>query len=257
MTQSRGKLVAGNWKMNMLHEDGLTLARELAHRAVAASRPPAEHLVCELLICPPATLLAVLGEALAGSSIRLGGQDCHAAAKGAHTGDISAEMLKDAGCSHVIVGHSERRSDHGESDAAVRAKAEAARRAGLIAIICVGESEAERVAGQALEVVARQLAGSIPPGISAADLVVAYEPVWAIGTGRTPTAQDVGEMHGHIRRRLADSVADAAAVRLLYGGSVKPSNAGELLAVADVDGALVGGASLIAEDFWAIARSCG
>jgi triosephosphate isomerase (TIM) len=257
MTQSRGKLVAGNWKMNMLHEDGLTLARELAHRAVAASRPPAEHLACELLICPPATLLAVLGEALAGSSIRLGGQDCHAAAKGAHTGDISAEMLKDAGCSHVIVGHSERRSDHGESDAAVRAKAEAARRTGLVAIICVGESEVERLAGQALEVVARQLAGSIPPGASAADLVIAYEPVWAIGTGRTPTVQDVGEMHAHIRRRLADSVADAAGVRLLYGGSVKPSNAGELLAVADVDGALVGGASLVAGDFWAIARSCG
>src|SRR5437868_7150159 len=173
MTQSRGKLVAGNWKMNMLHEDGLTLARELAHRAVAASRPPAEHLACELLICPPATLLAVLGEALAGSSIQLGGQDCHAAAKGAHTGDISAEMLKDAGCSHVIVGHSERRSDHGESDATVRAKAAAARRAGLTAIVCVGESEAERVAGQALAVVARQLAGSIPPGAGAADLVVA------------------------------------------------------------------------------------
>jgi triosephosphate isomerase len=242
--------------MNMLHEDGLTLARELAHRAVAASRPPAEHLACELLICPPATLLAVLGEALAGSSIRLGGQDCHAAAQGAHTGDISAEMLKDAGCSHVILGHSERRSDHGESDAAVRAKAEAARRAGLVAIVCVGESEAERGAGQALDVVARQLAGSIPPGMRAADLVVAYEPVWAIGTGRTPTVQDVGEMHAHIRARLADSLADAAAVRLLYGGSVKPANAGELLAVADVDGALVGGASLVAGDFWAIARSC-
>ncbi|HEX3499121.1 MAG TPA: triose-phosphate isomerase [Stellaceae bacterium] len=256
MAQRRGKLVAGNWKMNMLHEDGLTLARELAHRAIAASRPPAEHLACELLICPPATLLAILGEAIAGSSIRLGGQDCHAAAKGAHTGEISAEMLKDAGCSHVIVGHSERRSDHGESDVVVRAKAQAARRAGLVAIVCVGESEAERIAGKALDVVARQLAGSIPPGLGAADLVVAYEPVWAIGTGRTPTLQDVGEMHGHIRRRLVDSIADAAAVRILYGGSVKPSNAGELLAVADVDGALVGGASLVAGDFWAIARSC-
>jgi triosephosphate isomerase len=257
MAQSRGKLVAGNWKMNMLHEDGLALARELAHRAVAASRPPAEHLACELLICPPATLLAILGEAITGSTIRLGGQDCHAAAKGAHTGDISAEMLKDAGCSHVIVGHSERRSDHGESDEVVRAKAAAASRAGLIAIICVGESEAERIAGQALDVVARQLAGSIPSGMGAADLVVAYEPVWAIGTGRTPTLQNVGEMHGHIRQRLAKSVADAAGVRILYGGSVKPSNAGELLAVADVDGALVGGASLVAGDFWAIARSCG
>ena len=256
MAQSRGKLVAGNWKMNMLHEDGLELARELAHRAVAASRAPADHLACELLICPPATLLALLGEALAGSAIALGGQDCHGAAMGAHTGDLSAEMLKDAGCSHVIVGHSERRSDHGESDATVRAKAAAARRAGLIAIVCVGESEAERVAGQALAVVARQLAGSIPPGAGAADLVVAYEPVWAIGTGRTPTLQDVGEMHAHIRRRLADGVAEPAGVRILYGGSVKPSNAGELLAVADVDGALVGGASLVAGDFWAIARSC-
>src|SRR5436305_2111163 len=142
MTQSRGKLVAGNWKMNMLHEDGLTVARELAHRSLAACRPPAEQLAVELLICPPGTLFAVLGGALAGSSIRLGGQNCHAAAKGAHTGDISAEMLKDAGCSHVIVGHSERRSDHGESDAMVRAKAEAANRAGLVAVICVGESEA-------------------------------------------------------------------------------------------------------------------
>ncbi len=257
MAQSRGKLVAGNWKMNMLHGDGLALAREIAHRAVAASRPPAKHLACELLICPPATLLAVLGEALAGSDVRLGGQDCHAAPKGAHTGDISAEMLKDAGCSHVIVGHSERRSDHGESDAVVRAKAAAARRAGLVAVVCVGESEAERLAGQALAVVARQLAGSIPPDMGAADLVVAYEPVWAIGTGRTPTGQDVGEMHAHIRRCLADSVADPAGMRILYGGSVKPANAAELLAVADVDGALVGGASLVAADFWAIARSCG
>jgi triosephosphate isomerase len=257
MAQSRGKLVAGNWKMNMLHEDGLALARELAHRAVAASRVSADHLACELLICPPATLLAILGEAIAGSHIHLGGQDCHAAAKGAHTGDISAEMLKDAGCSHIIIGHSERRSDHGESDEVVRAKAQAARRAGLVAILCVGESEAERVAGKALDVVAGQLAGSIPPGMTAGDLVVAYEPVWAIGTGRTPTLQDVGEMHAQIRRRLADSVADPAGIRILYGGSVKPSNAGELLAIPDVDGALVGGASLVAGDFWSIARSCG
>jgi triosephosphate isomerase len=257
MAQGRGKLVAGNWKMNMLHEDGLALAREIAHRAVAASRPHSEHLACELLICPPATLLAVLGEALAGSNVLLGGQDCHDAAKGAHTGDISAEMLKDAGCSHVIVGHSERRADHGESDAAVRAKAEAARRAGLVAIICVGESGAERLAGQAPTVVASQLAGSIPPDMGGDTLVVAYEPVWAIGTGRTPSLQDVGEMHAHIRRHLAGSVADPARIRILYGGSVKPANAGELLAVTDVDGALIGGASLEAAGFWAIARSCG
>jgi triosephosphate isomerase (TIM) len=232
MAQERRKLVAGNWKMNMLHEDGLALAREIAHRAVAAQRAAGEHLRCELLICPPATLLAVLGEAIAGSNILLGGQDCHAAAKGAHTGDLSAEMLKDAGCSHVIVGHSERRGGHGESD------------------------EAERLAGQALAVVGRQLAGSIPPDMGAADLVIAYEPVWAIGTGRTATTADVAEMHAHIRRRLAASTADPAGIRILYGGSVKPGNAGELLAIADVDGALVGGASLVAGDFWAIARSC-
>ena len=256
MAQERRKLVAGNWKMNMLHEDGLALAREIAHRAVAAQRAAGEHLRCELLICPPATLLAVLGEAIAGSNVLLGGQDCHAAAKGAHTGDLSAEMLKDAGCSHVIVGHSERRGDHGESDEAVRAKAAAARRAGLVAVICVGESEAERLAGQALAVVGRQLAGSIPPDMGAADLVIAYEPVWAIGTGRTATTADVAEMHAHIRRRLAASTADPAGIRILYGGSVKPGNAGELLAIADVDGALVGGASLVAGDFWAIARSC-
>jgi triosephosphate isomerase (TIM) len=257
MAQVRRKLVAGNWKMNRLREDGLTLARELAHRAVAAERAAGEHLTCELLICPPATLLVHLAEALTGSGIRLGGQDCHAEASGAHTGDLSAEMLKDAGCSYIIVGHSERRSDHGESDAVVRAKAAAARRAGLVAIICVGESEAERLAGQALAVVARQLSGSIPSDMSAADLVIAYEPVWAIGTGRTPTIADVGEMHAHIRQRLADLVADSAGVRILYGGSVKPANARELLSVPNVDGALVGGASLVAGDFWAIARSCG
>ena len=257
MTQKRRKLVAGNWKMNMLHDDGLALARELAHRAVAAGRAANPHLACELLICPPATLLFSLAEALTGSTILLGGQDCHADAKGAHTGDLSAEMLKDAGCGHVILGHSERRANHGESDEIVRAKTAGARRAGLVAVVCVGESEAERVAGEALSVVARQLAGSIPPDMGAADLVIAYEPVWAIGTGRTPTTGDIGEMHAHIRRRLADSVAEPDGIRILYGGSVKPANAGELLAVADVDGALIGGASLVAGDFWAIARSCG
>jgi triosephosphate isomerase (TIM) len=253
---ARRKLVAGNWKMNGLHEDGLTLARELAHRAVAAHRKAGQGIACDILICPPATLLFSLAEEITGSGIQLGGQDCHAKAKGAHTGDISAEMLKDAGCSHVIVGHSERRADHGESDAMVRAKAEAARRAGLVAVVCVGESEVERASGRALAVVGRQLAGSIPDGMSAVDLVVAYEPVWAIGTGKTPTTLDVAEMHAHIRERLAARVADADRVRILYGGSVKPSNAAELLAVSDVDGALVGGASLIAADFWAIALSC-
>jgi len=251
MTVERRKLVAGNWKMNGLRADGLLLAGELADRA-GAGRPP-----CELLLCPPATLLAAVGERIAGSGVMLGGQDCHAAAKGAHTGDLSAEMLRDSGCSHVILGHSERRSDHGESDAAVRAKVEAARRAGLVVILCVGESEPQRSAGQAHEVVAGQLAGSIPDGLSAAGLVIAYEPVWAIGTGRTATPLDVAEMHAHIRSVLAGRLGDAESVRILYGGSVKPGNARELLAIAEVDGALVGGASLVVGDFWAIAASCG
>jgi triosephosphate isomerase len=257
MAQVRRKLVAGNWKMNMLHHEGLALARELSHRAVAAHRAAAhEHLACDLLICPPATLLVIMPEELTGSGILLGGQDCHAAPKGAHTGDLSAEMLKDAGCSHVIVGHSERRTDHGEADAVVRGKAAAAKRAGLVAIVCVGESEAERDAGRALDVVARQLAASIPAGLDPASLVIAYEPVWAIGTGRTPTAADIAEMHAHIRREVAASVIAPEELRILYGGSVKPSNAAELLAVANVDGALVGGASLVAADFWDIARAC-
>ena len=249
MTERR-KLIAGNWKMNGLKGDGLALARALKERAAG------ERLGCDLLLCPPATLLVPLAELLAGSALGLGGQDCDAKPKGAHTGDISAEMLKDAGCSHVIVGHSERRADHGESNAAVQAKAEAARRAGLVAIICVGESEAEREAGRALAVVERQLAGSLPAGATATDLVIAYEPVWAIGTGKTASPTDVAEMHAHIRRRLADHLADSERVRILYGGSVKPANAGELLATANVDGALIGGASLVADDFWAIARSC-
>lgn len=252
----RRKLIAGNWKMNGLHADGLALARELAHRAVAAHRAAGQRIVCDLLVCPPATLLFSLAEELVGSGIMLGGQDCHAAPKGAHTGDISAEMLKDAGCTHVILGHSERRTEHGESDAAVRAKAAAARRAGLVAIICVGESEAERGSGQALGIVGRQLAGSIPDGMGAGDLVIAYEPIWAIGTGKTATTLDVAEMHAHIRRGLAARIADPDHVPILYGGSVKPGNARELLAVGDVDGALVGGASLVAADFWEIVMSC-
>jgi triosephosphate isomerase len=256
MAQGRRKLIAGNWKMNGLHQEGLALARELSHRSVAAHRASGDHLACDLLICPPATLLITLAEVLTGSGILLGGQDCHAAAKGAHTGDLSAEMLRDAGCGHVIVGHSERRSDHGEGDAVVRGKATAAQCAGLVAIICVGESEAERNQGRALDIVGRQLAGSIPAGMDAASLVVAYEPVWAIGTGRTPTIGDVAEMHAHIRAVVSASVAAPEQLRILYGGSVKPGNAAELMAVDNVDGALVGGASLAAGDFWDIARSC-
>jgi triosephosphate isomerase (TIM) len=241
----RSKLVAGNWKMNGLAAEGTALAAAVKARLAGAS--PA----CELLVCPPFTLIAAIGTALAGSSIALGGQDCHAAAKGAHTGDISAEMLKDLGCSHVILGHSERRHGHGESDAQVLGKALAARRAGLVAIVCVGETRAERDGGRAEAVVAAQLAGSIPEGAGCDDLVVAYEPVWAIGTGLTPTSDDIRAMHRAIRARVPEGT------RILYGGSVNPRNAAEILALPDVDGALVGGASLVAADFLAIAAACG
>ncbi len=244
----RRKLVAGNWKMNGLRADGTALARDLARRAITAAGPGGDPLGCDLLICPPATILSCVQPELTGSGIALGGQDCHAEAKGAHTGDISAEMLADLGCRHVILGHSERRHGHGESDAEIRRKVAGAWRAGLVALLCVGETRAEREAGRAKDVVAAQLAGSIPDGASAANLVVAYEPVWAIGTGLTPTGADIVEMHAHIRARLP------AATRILYGGSVNPKNAAEILGLAEVDGALVGGASLKAEDFWAIAR---
>ncbi|MBX6367943.1 MAG: triose-phosphate isomerase [Rhodospirillales bacterium] len=252
---TRRKLIAGNWKMNGLKEDGLRLAREVAHRAVAASRAAGAGLHCDVLVCPPATLLFPLAEELTGSPVLLGAQDCHAKPKGAHTGDISALMLRDAGCRFVIVGHSERRADHGETDAMVRAKAEAARAAGLVPIICVGETEAERDAGKTLEVVGRQIAGSVPDGLAPESLVIAYEPVWAIGTGRTPTPDDVADVHAYIRKRLAERVAAAEGVRILYGGSMKPGNAKELLAVENVDGGLIGGASLVATDFWAIVEA--
>ncbi len=245
------KLAAGNWKMNGLRADGLALARALARRA--ASEPPG----CALLVCPPATLVMAVADALAGSAIAVGGQDCHEAAAGAHTGDVSAAMLKDAGCRFVILGHSERRQGHGESDSQVRAKVEAARKAGLAVILCVGETLAERDSGAALAALSRQLAGSLPEGLAAAELAVAYEPVWAIGTGRTPTAAQVAEAHAHIRTALAATVGDASSIRVLYGGSVKATNAAALMAVANVDGALVGGASLEADEFWAIARACG
>ena len=241
-------LVAGNWKMNglaasMSELDGMKKgADELAGKA-------------DLMICPPATLLAQFAWATKGSGLILGGQDCHAEASGAHTGDISAEMLKDAGATAVIVGHSERRTDHKESSADVKAKAQAAWRPGLTAIVCVGEQRAEREAGKTLDVVGEQLAGSLPDGATAANLVVAYEPVWAIGTGLTPTPADVAEVHAFIRKTLVARFGPAGAgVRILYGGSVKPSNAKELLTIAEVNGALVGGASLKAEDFLGIAN---
>lgn len=247
---ARKMLIAGNWKMNGLSADGGALAG-----AVAAG---AAKVDCDLLICPPAVLIASVATALSGSPVVLGGQDCHAAESGAHTGDISAEMLADAGCRYVIVGHSERRADHGESNEIVHAKAVAAHRAGLIAVICVGETEAERDAGQADSVVAGQIGGSLPEGATAANTVIAYEPVWAIGTGRTPTAEDVQAIHSHMRATVSAShgAEFAAQARLLYGGSVKPGNAAELMGLADVDGALVGGASLVADDFLAIAANC-
>lgn len=246
MTAKPTPLVAGNWKMNGL---AAALDELAAIAAGAAGRPSVE-----LAICPPATLVAAAVQRAAGTPLAIGGQDCHAAASGAHTGDVSAEMLRDAGARYVIVGHSERRADHGERDADVRAKVEAARRAGLVAIVCVGESEAERRSGVAEEVVGRQLAGSLPDSAPAEGLIVAYEPIWAIGTGLTPTVDDVAAMHAFMRRTLAARFGGAAAgIRLLYGGSVKPGNAGELLRVAEVDGALVGGASLKASDFLAIA----
>ncbi|MFM7343932.1 MAG: triose-phosphate isomerase [Tagaea sp.] len=238
-------LIAGNWKMN----GSLAEATALAAAVAAGAKPGGP----ELLVCPPFPMLAAVKGVLGAAPVALGAQDCHAKASGAHTGDVAAEMLYSVGCRYVIVGHSERRADHAETDAVVRAKAEAAGRAGLVPIVCVGETLAERDGGKTLDVVARQLAGSIPDAASAATLVVAYEPVWAIGTGRTPTAAQVAEVHAKIRADLASRFADGPAMRVLYGGSVKGSNAAELLSVANVDGALIGGASLKAGEFLAIA----
>ncbi|WP_186417856.1 triose-phosphate isomerase [Bosea sp. CS1GBMeth4] len=251
MTRTIKPLVAGNWKMNGLKAD-LAIAAEIARDNDAGLRR-----AVDLAICPPATLLYTLSASLIGARIATGGQDCSTQASGAYTGEVSAAMLADAGASYVIVGHSERRTLHGESNAAVKAKAEAALAAGLTPIVCVGETREEREAGRALAVVKKQLRGSVPEG-AAASLVIAYEPVWAIGTGLTPTAADVAEMHAAIRAELGRILgkAGAAGLRLLYGGSVKPSNAAELMNVANVDGALVGGASLKAADFLAIARAC-
>ena len=235
------KLAAGNWKMNGTAESLTEIA------ALAAATKGA---ACDILICPPATLIAQMAATAKGTDVMVGGQDCHAKVSGAHTGDISAAMLRDAGAGHVILGHSERRADHGETDGDVRAKAEAAGAAGLIRVICVGETEAERDAGTTLAIIGRQLAGSIPDGATAADTVIAYEPVWAIGTGRTPTLDQIAEVHDFMRKTLTDRFgAEAKGMRLLYGGSVKPSNAAEIFATANVDGALVGGASLMAADF--------
>lgn len=248
---ARRKLIAGNWKMNGLKADGLDLASDLAGRLKGAG-----PVAFDMLVCPPFPLLFPVGEAIADSPLALGGQDCAPKTSGAHTGDVAPTMLKDAGCRFVILGHSERRADHGESDAVVNTKAVAAHKEGLVAIVCVGETEAQRDAGQANAVVSGQLAGSIPAGANAENTVIAYEPVWAIGTGKTATPDDVKAMHAHIRAELAGKIADPDKVRILYGGSVKPGNAAELMAVDNVDGALVGGASLKADDFWGIATAC-
>ncbi len=247
-------LIAGNWKMNGSLAEARALAGALTEKLANAGEGSAE-----LLVCPPAVHLHPVAEIVKGTAIALGGQDCHEQAAGAHTGDISAAMLTDLGCRYVILGHSERRADHGEESAAVKAKAKAAAAAGLVPIICVGESLAEREAGQALAVVEGQVTASLPAVSEAAEIVVAYEPVWAIGTGKTATPDDVAEVHAEIRRLLVAQrgAAPGEATRILYGGSVKAANAGELLAVANVDGALVGGASLKAEEFWAIAASVG
>ncbi|QMU57448.1 MAG: triose-phosphate isomerase [Boseongicola sp.] len=245
----RRKLAAGNWKMN---GTGASLSEI---EALMASHPAPN---CDVLICPPTTLLDRLASAAKGSAIAAGGQDCHANATGAHTGDVSAEMIAEAGGTYVITGHSERRADHRETDDIIRAKSEAAWRAGLTAVICIGETLEEREAGQTLDIVGGQLQGSLPNGATAANTVVAYEPVWAIGTGKVPTLEEIGAVHDDIRRRLmARFGSEGEGMRILYGGSVKPSNATEIFAVSNVDGALVGGASLKAADFGGIITALG
>jgi triosephosphate isomerase (TIM) len=254
MSNAPRPLVAGNWKMNGLKT---FLAEVQAVQAALTAR--AGKGATDVMLCPPATLVLPLAQASAGSRLMIGAQDCHTAANGAHTGDISAEMLKDAGAVAVIVGHSERRADHAELDAMVQAKAQAAHRAGLIAIICAGETAGQRHAGLTLDVVGRQLRGSLPKSATSGNTVIAYEPVWAIGTGLVPTSADVAKVHEFMRATVSGLCgrAEAAGLRLLYGGSVKASNAKELMAIANVDGALVGGASLKADDFLGIVAAYG
>jgi len=250
MTPGIRPLVAGNWKMN-----GLGTALDELSR-IAQGFMHGLDAETDALVCVPATLLCRACERVKGSPVKIGGQDCHRQESGAHTGNVSAEMLRDTGAKFVIVGHSERRSDHRESNEDVKAKTEAAWRAGIEAILCIGETHEERQNGQALSVLSAQLAGSVPPAATAHTLIIAYEPVWAIGTGLTPTVDDIAQAHAHIRSELRRLIGgEAAKVRILYGGSVKPSNAKELLGIANVDGALVGGASLKASDFLAIAEA--
>lgn len=250
MTPDVTPLVAGNWKMNGTRDS----LNEIKAMADGVKGPLSEKV--EALICPPVTLLYVSTALCDDSPLLIGAQDCHEKVSGAHTGDVSAEMIADCFGTHVIVGHSERRTDHGDTDQLVRAKAEAAHAAELVAIVCIGETEAERNGGRALEVLKTQLAGSVPDGATATDTVIAYEPVWAIGTGLTPTSADVAEAHAFMRAELkARFGGEGAKMRILYGGSVKPANAKELMAVENVDGALVGGASLKSGDFLAIYRA--
>ena len=246
-------MIAGNWKMNGLTADGVNLAKEVALAVKAKKRN------CEFVVCPPFTLLNLVKKALRGSKVALGAQDCHTQEKGAHTGDVSPVMIKDLGCEYVILGHSERRADHKESSALVKAKAESAHLAGLKTIICIGETLTQREEGKTVEVCSKQVRESLPDDAKAANTVIAYEPVWAIGTGKTPSAKEVEDVHAQVRKVLESKLgkAEAGKMRILYGGSVKPSNAKEMLALEDVDGALIGGASLKSADFIAIADNAG
>ena len=251
---ARKTMIAGNWKMNCLSADGIELAKGIASEVKSMGKPE-----CEFLVCPPFTLLSSVKKALRGAKVALGAQDAHFNVKGAHTGDISPEMLKDIGCTYVILGHSERRADHKESNELINKKAIAANQAGLKTVICIGETLEERDSGKTIEVCTQQILGSVPDSATAANTVIAYEPIWAIGTGKTPTANDVEEVHAAVRKVLAKKLgkANANKMRILYGGSVKPSNAKEFLSLEDVDGALIGGASLKVADFIAIAKNAG
>ncbi len=246
-------LIAGNWKMNLFHAEALQLGTDLAERMDLWGRPPVDY-----LICPPLTLCGQMAAFLAPTPFKVGAQDVSPLKNGPHTGDVSAEHLADLGMAACIVGHSERRRDHKEDDALVRAKAEALHRANLTSIICIGETEAERDAGKTIEVVTRQLQVSVPETSHSANTVVAYEPVWAIGTGRTATVEQIEEVHNHIRQMLYDRMDfDGYAIRILYGGSVTAANARDILFAKNVNGALVGGASLKAETFWPIIEAAG
>lgn len=251
---ARKKLIAGNWKMNGLLADGVDLAKGVAAEVKAMGKTE-----CEFLVCPPFTLLTSVKKALRGAKVALGAQDAHFAEKGAHTGDISPAMLKEIGCQYVILGHSERRADHGESNELINKKAVAVNETGLKTIICIGETGEERDAGKTIDVCTKQILGSVPETATAANTVIAYEPVWAIGTGKTPTADDVEEVHAAVRKVLAKKLGkgNANKMRILYGGSVKPGNAKEFLSLPDVDGALIGGASLKVADFIGIAKNAG